>query len=99
MRRASPPAARRERQYSEFKAFVVMPGLVPGIHVFLPSRRKDVDGRVKPGHDEGNVPLQTKKHFFSAIRRLLIARLPSRTNVKSGVGQASSQAVLLRRVE
>jgi hypothetical protein len=30
---------------------VVMPGLVPGIHVFLPAR-KDVDGRDKPGHDE-----------------------------------------------
>jgi len=29
-----------------------MPGLVPGIHVFL-RRPKDVDGRVKPGHDEG----------------------------------------------
>ncbi len=28
-----------------------MPGLVPGIHVFHLSR-KDVDGRVKPGHDE-----------------------------------------------
>ena len=31
---------------------LVMPGLVPGIHVFL-SRSKDVDGRVKPGHDDG----------------------------------------------
>jgi hypothetical protein len=29
-----------------------MPGLVPGIHVFL-STKKDVDGRVKPGHDDG----------------------------------------------
>jgi 2-oxoglutarate/2-oxoacid ferredoxin oxidoreductase subunit beta len=29
---------------------VVMPGLVPGIHVFL-SWSKDVDGRDKPGHD------------------------------------------------
>jgi hypothetical protein len=28
-----------------------MPGLVPGIHVFYP-RKQDVDGRVKPGHDE-----------------------------------------------
>jgi hypothetical protein len=29
-----------------------MPGLVPGIHVFLPiSKSKDVDGRDKPGHD------------------------------------------------
>jgi hypothetical protein len=31
-----------------------MPGLVPGIHVLLERRRrkKDVDGRDKPGHDE-----------------------------------------------
>jgi len=31
----------------------IMPGLVPGIHV-LDSRsaRKDVDGRVKTGHDK-----------------------------------------------
>jgi len=28
-----------------------MPGLVPGIHVFTTNRKKDVDGRVKPGHD------------------------------------------------
>src|SRR5258708_35027606 len=30
----------------------VMPGLVPGIHVFL-LIPKDVDGRDKPGHDDG----------------------------------------------
>jgi hypothetical protein len=30
-----------------------MPGLVPGIHVFGTACKKDVDGRVKPGHDEG----------------------------------------------
>ncbi|MEH2524967.1 hypothetical protein V1288_002876 [Bradyrhizobium sp. AZCC 2176] len=32
----------------------VMPGLVPGIHVFfaLNWKKQDVDGRVKPGHDE-----------------------------------------------
>jgi hypothetical protein len=30
----------------------VMPGLVPGIHVFLRFGRQDVDGRNKPGHDE-----------------------------------------------
>jgi hypothetical protein len=29
---------------------VVMPGLVPGIHVFG-SAKQDVDGRDKPGHD------------------------------------------------
>ena len=31
---------------------LVMPGLVPGIHVFVSRCRKDVDGRVKPGHDD-----------------------------------------------
>jgi hypothetical protein len=30
-----------------------MPGLVPGIHVFLPEVKQDVDGRDKPGHDGG----------------------------------------------
>jgi hypothetical protein len=33
-------------------AKVVMPGLDPGIHVFAAARKKDVDGRDKPGHDE-----------------------------------------------
>jgi hypothetical protein len=28
----------------------VMPGLGPGIHVFM--RSQDVDGRAKPGHDD-----------------------------------------------
>jgi hypothetical protein len=36
-----------------FKAKLVMPGLDPGIYVLLFFLRdKDVDGRVKPGHDE-----------------------------------------------
>jgi hypothetical protein len=29
-----------------------MPGLVPGIHVFLSLEAKDVDGRDEPRHDE-----------------------------------------------
>jgi hypothetical protein len=29
-----------------------MPGLEPGIHIFGTARKKGVDGRVKPGHDE-----------------------------------------------
>jgi hypothetical protein len=29
----------------------VMPGLVPGIHVFEPRMEEDVEGRDKPGHD------------------------------------------------
>jgi hypothetical protein len=31
---------------------LVMPGLEPGIHVFDATKKEDVDGRVKPGHDE-----------------------------------------------
>jgi hypothetical protein len=31
--------------------FFVMPGLVPGIHVFSLLMKQDVDGRDKPGHD------------------------------------------------
>jgi hypothetical protein len=29
-----------------------MPGLVPGIHVFMVLQQEDLDGRVEPGHDE-----------------------------------------------
>jgi hypothetical protein len=35
-----------------------MPGLVPGIHVFVTSGKKDVDGRAKPGHDEREIHFQ-----------------------------------------
>jgi hypothetical protein len=35
-----------------FIANLVMPGLVPGIHVLCVGGKKDVDGRDKPGHDE-----------------------------------------------
>jgi hypothetical protein len=37
-----------------------MPGLVPGIHVLLWQSNKVVDGRVKPGHDDG------ERYFASA---------------------------------
>ena len=33
-----------------------MPGLMPGIHVFRGRCAQDVDGRVKPGHDERLMP-------------------------------------------
>jgi hypothetical protein len=36
-----------------FDVCSVMPGLVPGIHVFSGRGKKDVDGRDKPGHDDG----------------------------------------------
>ncbi|QOZ19457.1 hypothetical protein XI02_33725 [Bradyrhizobium sp. CCBAU 21365] len=45
-----------------------MPGLVPGIHVFGPDLKKDVDGRDKPGHDEKyrHLPRTTKAKAFIA---------------------------------
>jgi hypothetical protein len=43
-----------------------MPGLVPGIHVFLCSHQEDVDGRVKPGHDGSN-SLAAPRDFLSDI--------------------------------
>jgi len=43
---------RLKQQELGFLAKLVMPGLVPGIHVLLPLSQEDVDGRDKPGHDE-----------------------------------------------
>jgi hypothetical protein len=40
-----------------------MPGLVPGIHVLRQNELKDVDGRVKPGHDA------LPRHFRTQITR------------------------------
>jgi hypothetical protein len=41
-----------------------MPALVAGIHVFFLSTLKDVDGRDKPGHDDGEaVTLQRPYNF------------------------------------
>ena len=47
--------------------FSVMPGLVPGIHVFLCDSSKNVDGRDKPGHDEYRLKPQL---FFTSGQTL-----------------------------
>jgi len=38
-----------------------MPGLVPGIHVFLECRKQDVDGRTKSGHDDVGLNARGKR--------------------------------------
>src|SRR5688572_24370483 len=38
-----------------------MPGFMPGIHAFL--RQQDVDGRDKPGHDEGRGCVRTASEW------------------------------------
>jgi hypothetical protein len=39
------------QHYAIERHHIVMPGLVPGIHVLLADPKEDVDGRDKPGHD------------------------------------------------
>jgi hypothetical protein len=44
---------------STFERLIVMPGLVPGIHLF--AKKLGVDGRDKPGHDrKSRAPVQPK---------------------------------------
>jgi hypothetical protein len=50
-----------------------MPGFMPGIHVLLFLRKKDVDARDKPGHDAKNVGAAA-----NVLKRLLPFRLDSK---------------------
>jgi hypothetical protein len=50
---------------------LVMPGLVPGIHV-IRHRGQDVDGRVKPGHDDGEGPYSPAR--LAALENFLFTR-------------------------
>jgi hypothetical protein len=43
-------------QNTSIGSALVMAGLVPAIHVFLPGRAEDVDARHKAGHDEELAP-------------------------------------------
>jgi len=45
------PARLPNCQLARVSLAAVMPGLVPGIHVF-PILKQNVDGRDKPGHDD-----------------------------------------------
>ena len=51
----------------EQKRKVVMPGLDPGINVFLPAVDKAVDGRVKPGHDGSYVRRRFAHHLWISV--------------------------------
>ena len=48
-------------------SFIVMPGFMPGIHVFAAPMR-DVDGRDKPGHD-ASAPQNSSISALSCQRR------------------------------
>src|SRR5581483_2754907 len=59
--------------------FFVMPGLEPGIHVFLSTMRQDMDGRDKPGHDEFNY--FATRDATSAIAFMTALRTPGSYSV------------------
>jgi hypothetical protein len=53
-----------------------MPALVAGIHVFFqPYRKQDVDGRVKPSHDERNGSNMQNPHVNPTLPALTPARV------------------------
>lgn len=54
---------------------IVMPGLDPGIHDFPSDGDKRVDGRVKPGHDVGEIRWQAKP-LRTRVALALAAILP-----------------------
>jgi acetyl-CoA synthetase len=60
-----------------------MPGLVPGIHVFKTGeKRKDMDGRDKPGHDEGwNRAMLTQTNDYDQLCRDFRWEIPARFNL------------------
>jgi len=64
-----------------------MPGLVPGIHVFLCCRAKDVDGRDKPGHDdvERSVPASVGMTRRAIVLTALPAERPAARAVFSDI--------------
>jgi hypothetical protein len=65
---------------------IVMPGLVPGIHVFTELTQEDVDGRDKPGHDE--------RFFVNAMfTTFMRARF---TNVFDGAARISAGSCVWR---
>jgi hypothetical protein len=57
-----------------------MAGLVPAIHVLCLGKEKDVDARVKPGHDGGEMPPYSAAlfaafaNFFSTRSRFSLDR-------------------------
>ena len=48
-----------------------MPGLVPGIHVFMCCGRQDLDGRDEPGHDEYRKFMTDKKQINPILKLVL----------------------------
>src|SRR4051794_34994119 len=74
----------QSRRASLAISYSVMPGLDPGIHVFLSGLRKEVDGRDKPGHDD--VETDARKTWMAICDSLALAGRVDRREATVGVG-------------
>jgi hypothetical protein len=67
-----------------------MPGLDPGIHDFLFAAIKDVEGRVKPGHDEHYYAMAPHRQCSSRVSSRLISLPTASPNTDRITTPASS---------
>jgi hypothetical protein len=66
---------------------LVMPGLVPGIHVLAALKQEGVDGRDKPGHDEKENRFQLGRKnlkMLDAFSVLLAFGVPNDRGLRQG---------------
>jgi len=52
-----------------------MPGLVPGIHVFVCRKREAVDGRAEPGHDGESNAFSVREQSHSSTHSYVLRTL------------------------
>jgi hypothetical protein len=73
-----------------------MPGLVPGIHVFGAVCKKDVDGRVKPGHDEAKNHISTSRHSTAIESPIAsVSNCPNRISSASTPGTSATASAIV----
>src|SRR6185295_8050628 len=102
-RTASPRGARRDKADSSCPRIAVRrtaslrSAYVAGIHVLLPSKIKDVDGRVKPGHDGGAIRAKSSSARLPARARLFSARAELHRSKRRKAASISSSDANWRR--
>ncbi len=67
-----------------------MPGLVPGIHVFLDVASEDVDGRDEPGHDERE-KMPDKVLIYSRFPKAMMVRIGERFDLMDAGGKPPNE--------
>ena len=75
-----------------------MPGLVAGIHAFA-HRKKGVDGRDKPGHDEYEMPFSLINHHAEIHRRTGNRAPDPASGAPAGLGPRSARRAALHLIK